>query len=253
MKITQDAIVVLGAALALAGCGKQSALEGKITNARGQPLAEIKVIADQTNPVKGYEHFETTTGPDGVFRFSKLHPMSEYTLIPVSERWLTEERRVKVDSAADGQSKTLTEAISFRYQQSAEGIITDSKGGLDWFVGTAEAKSWEEARAWVASLTLGGGWRMPASEELKTIQTGAGKKQVFDPVFKIENCVWPVEQKTSRVWVEGTPYYGPRYYGPGYYGPGYYGRGYYEGRSGYWATQGKGGKCRGMAVRAAKS
>lgn len=246
-------IAVVSAALALSGCGKQSSLEGKITDARGQPLAEIKVIAEQAQPVAGYERFETTTGPDGMFRFAKLHPSAEYTLIPASERWQTEEKRVKVDSAADGQKKTLPEAISFRYKKSTEGAITDSKGGLEWYVGNAEAKSWEEARGWVAGLTIGGGgWRMPAGEELKTIQTGEGKKVAYDPVFKIDNCVWPVEQKTAKVWVaDGGGYYGPGYYG-GYYGPGYYNRGYY-GRGGHWESQGKGGKCRGIAVRVAKS
>lgn len=252
------ALLILGGILALSGCGKQSAVEGKITDARGQPLAEFKIIAEQTQPVAGYERFETRTGPDGVFRFDKLHPSAEYTLTPASERWYTEERRIKVDSAADGQTKTLTEAIAFRYMQSAEGTITDTKGQMEWYVGTAEARSWDNASSWVKGLTVaGGGWRMPASEELKTIQSGEEKKLAYDPIFKIDNCVWPSDPKSSKVWVAhgggyGPRYYGPRYYGPGYYAPRYYGPGYYGTTGGHWETRGQNGKCRAIAVRSAK-
>jgi hypothetical protein len=94
-------------AIAFTGCSKQSTLEGKITDARGQAISEFKVIAEQTTPINGYERFETKTGADGVFRFAKLHPSAEYTLIPSSDQWQTEERRIKVNSAPDGQTKSL--------------------------------------------------------------------------------------------------------------------------------------------------
>lgn len=238
----------IGVITVLTGCGKQSSLEGKITDARGQPLSEIKIIAEQTQPVSGYERFEVMTGKDGVFLFGKLHPDAEYTLSPASDLWVTEDRRIRVDSAADGQKKTLPEAISFRFKRSGEGVVTDSKGQLEWFVGSAEAKTWEEAKGWVSGLSIGGGdWRMPASEELKSIQTGEDdKKPAYEPVFKIDNCVWSNEQKSSKVWVDDG-YAGPRYYGPHYWGPRYYGP-----RGGHWETKSKGGKCRGIAVRAAK-
>jgi len=244
--------LVLGGAAILAACGKHSTLEGRITDARGQPLADFMVVAEQTQPVSGYERFETKTGSDGIFRFEKLHPQAEYTLVPTSDRWVTDDRRIKVDSAAEGQKKSLPETLSFRFRKSAEGTITDSRGMLEWYVGSAEARTWDEASGWVGELGVaGGGWRMPASEELKTIQNGDKKKPGYEPVFNIDNCVWPVDQKTSKVWVDHG-YYGPRYYGPRYYGPGYYGPRYYGPSGGHWETRGKGGKCRAIAVRAAK-
>ena len=54
---------------------------------KGQPLANVKVVASQVQPIKGYEQFEATTGSDGTFRFGKLFPSSEYALFPWSEAW----------------------------------------------------------------------------------------------------------------------------------------------------------------------
>jgi hypothetical protein len=50
------------------------------------------------------------------------------------------------------------------------GVVYDSESGLEWYPGPDEKTSWEQARAWVASLDIaGGGWRMPTRKELETL------------------------------------------------------------------------------------
>lgn len=72
---------------AVAGCGKKSGLEGKVVDGMAKPMAHVKIIAKQVQPIKGYEQFEAVTDADGTFRFKKLFPTSEYILFPWFEDW----------------------------------------------------------------------------------------------------------------------------------------------------------------------
>ena len=69
------------------GCGQKSGLEGKVVDEKGEPIANLKIIAKQVKPIKGYEQFEATTDSDGTFIFGKLFPASEYILFPCYEDW----------------------------------------------------------------------------------------------------------------------------------------------------------------------
>lgn len=164
----------------LSGCGKNSALEGKVVDGKGQPLAGIKVVAKQIQPIKGYEQFETTTGSDGGFRFGKLFPTSEYELIPFSETWVTEKRRIKVESGPEGQTKLLPQPMMLWYTVSKEGVIADSRTGLEWFVGPDQNANWHMAQNWTGRLSVaGGGWRMPTRAELKSLyEKGMGERNM---------------------------------------------------------------------------
>ncbi|MCR4291096.1 MAG: DUF1566 domain-containing protein [Candidatus Scalindua sp.] len=81
------AVFIVSMVFAVFGCGKKSRLEGKVVDGKGNPVANGKIIAKQVQPIKGYEHFETTIGADGTFRFKKLYPTSEYILFPWFENW----------------------------------------------------------------------------------------------------------------------------------------------------------------------
>ena len=186
----------------VSACGKNSALEGKIVNGKGQPMAGIKVAAKQVQPIKGYEQFETTTGSDGGFRFGKLFPTSEYELITFSEVG-TEAKRVKIESGPEGQTKMLPQPMILRYRVSKEGVISDSQTGLEWFEGLGKDTNWNIARNWTAGLSVaGGGWRMPTRGELKTLyEKGMGKGNI-DPIFKMSGTwVWSGEPyDSSSAW-----------------------------------------------------
>ena len=45
-------------------------------------MSGVKMIAKQVQPLKGYEHFETTTGSDGGFSFKGVFPSSDYSIGP---------------------------------------------------------------------------------------------------------------------------------------------------------------------------
>jgi len=81
------AVFIILMALAVTGCGKKSGLEGKVVDEKGKPVANLKIIAKQVQPIKGYEHLEATTDSDGTFSFGKLFPTSEYILFPWYEDW----------------------------------------------------------------------------------------------------------------------------------------------------------------------
>ena len=54
-------ILLLVLALAACGGGKHSAVEGKLIDWNGKPVAGVKITAAQVQPIKGYEQFEATT------------------------------------------------------------------------------------------------------------------------------------------------------------------------------------------------
>ena len=123
-------VLVVSMVFVVFGCGKKSGLEGKVVDEKGAPVANVKIIAKQVQPIKGYEQFEATTGSDGKFSFGKLFPTSEYILLPRYEDWTkapmrtlkyetnklvarfnkegwTTEQKMKVQSGPEGQTIIL--------------------------------------------------------------------------------------------------------------------------------------------------
>jgi len=89
------------------------------------------------------------------------------------------------------------------YEAYANGIVRDTKTGLEWKVGPDKDTDWNEARSWVQNLNLdGGGWRMPTTDELITLyKKGAGSRNMT-PLLKTTGWhVWSGETKgSSHAW-----------------------------------------------------
>ncbi len=89
------------------------------------------------------------------------------------------------------------------YVAYANGVVKDTKTGLEWKVGPDKDTNWDQARSWVQSLNLdGGGWRMPTTDELKTLyKQGAGERNMT-PLLKTTGWwVWSGETKgSSAAW-----------------------------------------------------
>ncbi len=89
------------------------------------------------------------------------------------------------------------------YVAYANGVVKDMNTGLEWKVGPDKDTDWNEARSWVQNLNLdGGGWRMPTTDELRTLyKKGAGPRNMT-PLLKTTGWyVWSGETKdSSRVW-----------------------------------------------------
>jgi hypothetical protein len=92
-----------------------------------------------------------------------------------------------VGKNSSSESKAAVARDEKRYTVSAEGVITDSKTGLEWVVGPSAPTSYNQAEAWVKGCKIaGGGWRMPMLHELNGLyEKGVGEFNL-SPVFKVK-------------------------------------------------------------------
>jgi hypothetical protein len=79
------------------------------------------------------------------------------------------------------------------------GVVHDTRTGLEWFAGPDKDINWKKAKSWVENLdAAGGGWRMPNCDELETLfRKGAGSKDIsplsrnMTPLFKVRGqFIW---------------------------------------------------------------
>lgn len=80
------------------------------------------------------------------------------------------------------------------------GIVKDTKMGLEWIAGPDRNTTWYEAKRWVAGLRVdGGGWRMPTIKELKTFyQKGAWTRSMTQLLKTTGWFVW--SGNTKEPW-----------------------------------------------------
>jgi hypothetical protein len=81
------------------------------------------------------------------------------------------------------------------YVAYANGVVKDTKTGLEWKTGPDENINWDEAKSWAQDLNLDGGrWRMPTTDELETFyKKGAGTRNMT-PLLKTTGWfVWSSE------------------------------------------------------------
>jgi len=93
--------------------------------------------------------------------------------------------------------------IQERMQKISTGVVLDTHTGLEWVAGPDRNTSWNEARLWVANLTLDGGrWRMPTRNELKTLYLKGIGPRNMTPLLKTTGWwVWSGESKSaSSAW-----------------------------------------------------
>jgi hypothetical protein len=79
------------------------------------------------------------------------------------------------------------------------GIVYDTKTDFEWFVGPDKDTNWYEAKEWVDSLYVnGGGWRMPAIEELKSLyEEGKGERNMTPLLKTTGGWGWSSETEGS--------------------------------------------------------
>ncbi len=81
----------------------------------------------------------------------------------------------------------------------ASGVVWDTKAGLEWVSGPDENTMWDEAMRWVDNLTVAaGGWRMPTTDELKTLYEKDRGTRNMTPLLETTGWyVWSEETKDS--------------------------------------------------------
>ncbi|MFH0825235.1 MAG: DUF1566 domain-containing protein [Pseudomonadota bacterium] len=181
-----------------------SIVEGQLLDGKGQPFSNLKIVAKQNQPMKGYEQFESITGGDGKFRFEKLFPTSEYTLTPVSEDWTTEVKST-VKTGLEEQTVSLSGPIKVVFLFSKDGLITDSRTELMWVPAPDRVINWDQADAYVRGLNIGGfgDWRLPNRGELKSLYKPSDQYKVH-PAFRVtDKYVWTSELKDLATWYFG--------------------------------------------------
>jgi len=90
-----------------------------------------------------------------------------------------------------------------QYIAYANGVVRDTKTGLEWVAGPDKDMRWDEAKSWVESLNLAGGeWRMPTVEELETLYEKGKGTHNMTPLLKTTGWwVWSRETKgSSAAW-----------------------------------------------------
>jgi hypothetical protein len=107
--------------------------------------------------------------------------------------------------AAKPESKKEKKAAPSRFFKDALGVITDSKTGLQWYVGPDKDLNWNKADSWATGLKVGGGrWRLPTRAELQAL-SGSGDSEglKLHPIFQLKHTfVWTGEQRDEvKVWV----------------------------------------------------
>jgi len=94
----------------------------------------------------------------------------------------------------------------------ANGVVRDTKTGLEWVAGPDKDTDWYEAKEWVGNLKVaGGGWRMPTTKELEALyQNGKGALNMTPLLKTTGHFVWSGEtigSSSARFWFY---YYGLR-------------------------------------------
>ena len=82
--------------------------------------------------------------------------------------------------------------------KNTNGIVKDTRTGLEWIASPDENITWYEARSWVQSIS-GEGWRMPTMDELEGLyMVGAGSRNMT-PLLKTSGWfVWSGETEDSE-------------------------------------------------------
>jgi Fe-S cluster assembly scaffold protein SufB len=108
-----------------------------------------------------------------------------------------------VASFSDASEKTKIIAKDGQYVSYKNGIVYDEKTNLEWTVGPDKDTTWDEAKAWVESLSVeGGGWRMPTIAELIALyKKGAGSSNMTPLLKATGGSVWSGETEgSSTAW-----------------------------------------------------
>jgi hypothetical protein len=85
------------------------------------------------------------------------------------------------------------------FVKSANGVVKDTRTGLEWYAGPDRNVNWNEADTWVRGLMIDGdGWRMPTINELRGLyEKGKGNRNMT-PLLKTTGWhVWSGETKSS--------------------------------------------------------
>lgn len=200
-------VVLFFSGSACSAMKKGSSAEGKIVDVNGNPIAGVKVMATQNDPIKGYEKIETKSKNDGTFVIKGLYPESSYYIS--FEGGQCNGGATRVYSPKSGETKIIQPNIELRFspfKKKGDDIVFDSRTGLEWAISSKEFMNWYKAKEYIEGLSLaGGGWRLPTKSELvslyETGEIGCGCGEILN-LTKGSTDVW------SSEWAVNVPFPG---------------------------------------------
>jgi len=191
------------------GCGIKSGLLGKVVDGKGEPIANLKIIAKQVNAVPGYEKFETTTDSDGKFKFSRIFPSSKYSLVP-QVKDCENKLKITLKIQGEGQTLELTSPIKIRFMVKKDGTVLDTRTGLMWAVkDNGKNINWHNAKNYCENYRGGGytDWRLPTQDELADLHD-RNRKNHYDDNYRYNVpevinrtgcCAWASEMRDPKI------------------------------------------------------
>lgn len=100
--------------------------------------------------------------------------------------------------SAESTASNQVTAISTRFTQDADKVITDNKTGLQWYDASEDCYG-EEAKYWAADLAVSpGGWRLATREELHGLYPEAVSTGLFSDIHVTIPIGRPIP--SSLVW-----------------------------------------------------
>lgn len=189
-----------------------STVQGKIIDGKGQPVNSLRVVAEQTNAIKGYERFESVTGADGTFCFERLFPNCEYSIYPFSDEWL-KDFKIQIETGSEGQVISLQEPQQVRFRVGEESIINDTQTGLMWAKVLERKMYLAEAFRYVMDVTHGDhqDWMLPTTEELQTLLGLPGNLGMQSALGLTNKCIAALEKIKEGKWPKGSKDLNERY------------------------------------------
>lgn len=140
--------------------------------------------------------------PNGKFvslAYIKINRLKQKKVTPsaILEAAKTEKpkKNTIVASISPDVTKPKIVAPDTHYEKYANGIVKDTRTGLEWYAGPDQGTNLNEAKRWVANLDVaGGGWRMPTRKELKSLYIkGAGSRNMTSLLRTAGWRVWSGE------------------------------------------------------------
>jgi len=198
-------LVIVILPFTLSACLTRSGIEGVIVDGKGQPLVNVKLIAKAVEGTKEVEQLETITGSDGTFRFEHLSLSTAYLLIPRAEQWQTDSQFL-ANSGSIWRNTRLEYPLVIRFT-TKNGVITDTRTGLEWLPDSGNGFTWIGAgnSAKLFSSARGQcGWRLPTDNELTEIYSfrALGKQIRIDSLFRLRS---PFVWTSSMIDYENSP------------------------------------------------
>lgn len=148
-------------------------------SASNEDASPIKTIHDAPGNIQGSTTTDTSIQDDSGEGVDRDNDRNDHTQPLVPD---VASNKVPVTIQVPNAESVTT----VRFNKSSSGVITDSRTGLEWFVGKPKNVSPVAAAKWAASLDIEGvEWRLPTVNELRSLhEQDSVQKVKIDPVFE---------------------------------------------------------------------